>query len=301
MSIIETEDFYLYIPKNLDKDLKSIWMFDVDNTILTSEKGLIISDQNFVLLGNVIETFHRLKHDNIVALVSNQCRWNSAYKKFYILQCMFNFVIQIVAKTDKHRKPLPNLYNLILEHVKINPSEIHYTGDAIGPNDPYPPYQWGSTDLNFAKSINAIFHRPIEIFPHIIPDINDKQELIIMVGNPGSGKTTLAIKFADNADYVIINQDILKTFAKVIREAKIAWSQKKSVIIDATNPSIERRTKLIKEIAESKNSVRIFWCIRNGRPFNKLRSKVVPEIAYIKYSYLFQKPTNEEAKVVIVY
>lgn len=71
----------------------------------------------------------------------------------------------------------------------------------------------------------------------VVPDIklSDKQEMIVLVGPPASGKSTIVNIFKD---YERINQDTLKTKSKCITTCKSAISSGKSVIIDNTNKDV---------------------------------------------------------------
>ncbi len=306
-TIFETKDYFMYIPTTIRKDANKIWMFDVDGTILTSMKGSKIADEDFILLGPIHEVFTSLESDGaIVALVSNQQMWRQAQAKFERLRILFPTVIQAVAtgKGSPFRKPSPAIYDLILQLGDLKapgPKERHYVGDAVGPSASYPPYRWASSDAEFGEAVDAEFHEPLELFPHCrTPVPRSKQELILMVGNPGSGKSTLSATFAQEG-YIIANQDTLGTRAKVLKVAKDAWSNGKSVIIDATNPSREKRKDIIDILGANKDQVRIFWSIRDGRPFNVLRSEPVPEIAYAMYTKYFDTPSEDEGQVEIIY
>lgn len=304
-TIFKTNDYFLYIPTTINKDAKTIWMFDVDGTILTSIKGSKIADEDFILLGPVHKVFADLEESGaVVALVSNQQLWAKAAAKFERLRILFPTVIQAVAtgKGSPFRKPAPALYDLILHLGDLKQVRLHhYVGDAVGPSATYTPYRWANSDAEFAAACGAEFHEPLELFPHTeAPKPLSKQELILMVGNPGSGKSTLSATF-EREGYVIANQDTLGTKAKVLKVAKEAWTNGLSIIIDATNPSKEKRREIIDALGATNNQVRIFWSIRDGRPFNSLRVEPVPEIAYSMYTKYFETPTEDEGKVEIIY
>ncbi len=305
-TIFEKKDYFIYIPTTIKKDAKKIWMFDVDGTILTSMKGSKIADEDFILLGPIEEIFSSLESDGaVVALVSNQQIWNEAIPKFERLRILFPTVIQAVAtgKGSPFRKPGTGLYDLILQLGDLKQiKERHYVGDAVGPEATYPPYRWASSDAEFAAAIDAEFHEPLELFPHVAEPkpVSTKQELILFVGNQGAGKSTLAAKF-EAADYVVVNGDKLGTRAKVLKAAETAWAAKKSVVIDTTNPSKAKRQEIIDLLGTTKNQIRIFWFIRDGRPFNALRPEPVPEIAYRMYTKNFETPTEDEGSVEIIY
>jgi DNA 3'-phosphatase len=304
-TVFEKKDYFIYIPTTIKKDAKKIWMFDVDGTILTSMKGSKIADEDFILLGPIEEIFSSLESDGaVVALVSNQQMWNEAQAKFERLRILFPTVIQAIAtgKGSPFRKPGTGLYDLILQLGDLKQiKERHYVGDAIGPSASYPPYRWASSDAEFAAAVDAEFHEPLELFPHSPePKTSVKKELILFVGNPGAGKSTLAAKFGAHG-YAVVNQDTIGTRAKVLKAAKEAWAFGSSVIIDATNPSREKRQEIIDAVGATKDQVRIFWFIRDGRPFNALRPEPVPEIAYRMYTKYFETPTEDEGSVEIIY
>uniref|UniRef100_A0A6C0LVD7 Uncharacterized protein n=1 Tax=viral metagenome TaxID=1070528 RepID=A0A6C0LVD7_9ZZZZ len=76
------------------------------------------------------------------------------------------------------------------------------------------------------------------------------KELIVMVGPSGSGKSEFVKKYILPMKYVHINQDTCKSKTKCISLTKTALTEKKSIVIDNTNPDILSRmsyTTLAKE------------------------------------------------------
>lgn len=67
------------------------------------------------------------------------------------------------------------------------------------------------------------------------------KEIIILVGPPGSGKSEFVTKYIEPHDYVHINQDTCKTKANCLRIAEEAMEQKKSLVVDNTNPDVSSR------------------------------------------------------------
>ena len=63
------------------------------------------------------------------------------------------------------------------------------------------------------------------------------QELVVVVGRPASGKSTLRDKFFVPKGYIAVNRDTLGTQSKCLKTAEDALASGKSVIIDNTNPS----------------------------------------------------------------
>ena len=122
------------------------------------------------------------------------------------------------------------------------------------------------TDLYFAHNCGILFYTPESIFlessfppsrayPSPKPDIDfqaieanssidlralldkDKRspELVLLVGSPASGKSTLCDDYF--REYQHVNQDTLKTLPKCIQFATKWLKQKVSVVVDNTNPS----------------------------------------------------------------
>jgi DNA 3'-phosphatase len=291
---MEKLGLYMYIPTTIPAKPKSLYMFDVDGTILTSVDGSVVSDEDFEFLGPIPEVFERLeKAGAVIALVSNQMYWKDKQKeKFQRLRILFPTVIQAVATggSSPFRKPNAAIFNEIVDVIGGKPRSIHYIGDAIGPTATYPPYKWSDSDKAFAEAIGATFHEPIEFFPHVrmpLPDLGE-QELVLLVGPPGSGKSTVSASMATEANHVVVNQDLLETKAKVIKAGAAAWAAGKSVIVDATHPTRAKRQEIIEGITGlAQTPVRVLWFIRDGRPFNKERPEPVPESAYRIYTKNF--------------
>ena len=63
------------------------------------------------------------------------------------------------------------------------------------------------------------------------------QECVIMVGGPGSGKSTFVTTKMKN--YVRVNNDTFKNLKKCAKVCREALEQGKSVVIDNTNPTKE--------------------------------------------------------------
>uniref|UniRef100_A0A914VYX0 Bifunctional polynucleotide phosphatase/kinase n=1 Tax=Plectus sambesii TaxID=2011161 RepID=A0A914VYX0_9BILA len=86
---------------------------------------------------------------------------------------------------------------------------------------------------------------------------SNKQEVVVMVGFPGSGKSTWAERYLSKG-YVIVNRDTLKTWQKCVEVAKKALKEGKSVIVDNTNPDKESRKRYVDMAKESKVDCRCF-------------------------------------------
>lgn len=136
----------------------------------------------------------------------------------------------------------------------------------------------------------------IDIKPH------SSLELILMVAPPASGKSTFSKKHFVENGYTHINRDTLKTQANCLKKAEESLSNKVSVVIDNTNPTIEARKAYI-DIAK-RNKARVRCVIINidrelSRHLNIYREAVagvdrIPTVAYNVYYKNYVKPTKKE-------
>jgi bifunctional polynucleotide phosphatase/kinase len=107
--------------------------------------------------------------------------------------------------------------------------------------------------------------------------------MIVFVGMPGTGKTSFYSKDLQPRGFIHINQDILKTKAKVLKTIKTTCQQGLSMVIDATNPQQEKRQEYYNLAQQYSYTVIVLYFVGDGHGWNKLRTKVVPTIAYSMY------------------
>lgn len=294
---------YITIPENF-KPTDKFYLFDVDGTLITSKSGRQITKDadDIFLLGNIQDKFVELQRNGYtILLVSNQAIWNSdSQSKIDYLQKRFNVpVVVATGKNSEYRKPSPSAWHCFLNHPKVatDPStitELHMVGDAAGPTSSYLSNRWDDCDAKFAQAIGAIFHEPQDFFSHSKPCLPYKQSLIVMMGTPGSGKTTTAKEIANQSGAIHIEQDNYRTTRQVEVAVKAALDEGKSVIIDATHPSRDKRQGWY-NLADTYGAQKhVVWCVRDGRAYNAAREKPVPSLVYNIYSGKFSSPQNEE-------
>lgn len=306
---------------------KQIFLLDVDGTLIVSKSGRKWADSptDWMWAHPGFPQFLAEKSkEALVALVTNQSMWThegsqSPAKIQSILAALeaangWRPVCLVATATTKqkdtvYRKPGRGLYDVLLDKLGWRQEDVggvEMCGDACGPTDPNPAYRWADSDYQFAKAIGATFIRPCELPlptitpPSANPTATATKEVVICVGNPGSGKTTLARSFAA-AGYTHVEQDATKTAAATLKAVKAATAATGSVIVDATHASVKNRAPYIALAKERGYRVRIVWCVRDGRAWNALRPKPVPEIAYAVYSKYFEEPTEAEGTVEVVY
>jgi bifunctional polynucleotide phosphatase/kinase len=136
------------------------------------------------------------------------------------------------------------------------------------------------------------------------------QELVIMVGWPGSGKSTFYEQHLKPHGYIHANRDTLKTLDKVCAVAKDSLAAGKSVCVDNTSPEAATRAMYIKLAHQFKVPARIFHIQTNRATawhLNLVRAQLglaerVSSVAYNIYQGKFEEPNpaKEGAEVIKV-
>jgi bifunctional polynucleotide phosphatase/kinase len=243
-------------------------------------------------------------------------------------------VLALVATAhDLCRKPASTMWSfmerLFSPVAKVDRSASFFVGDAAGR-----PKGWkkgadqdhSDSDRKFARNCGVRFQTPEEYFlgekefkfdwskvvdPHKFVEGERKaykseyhstsQELVVLVGFPGCGKSTFCRKFLIPHEYVWVNQDTLHCADRCARECRKALSQGKSVVVDNTNPSKDHRNMYGRIAAEKKVPARIFhfdipfdlaWHLNVFRErASSGASKRVPLIAYNAFKGQFERPS----------
>jgi bifunctional polynucleotide phosphatase/kinase len=218
-------------------------------------------------------------------------------------------IFVVVAREKCDYKPNPVLYDVLVGSAKVNKEQSFFVGDALGRKG-----DWANNDKVFAQNIGLTCYSPEEFFgakqePEAVKisslNLSDSKQVVIMVGYPGSGKSSVAKQICEDENFVLIQGDVYKTSAKMIKAALPSIHEGKSVIFDATNSSIKKRSEYI-EFAKKHNYAVV--CIHISTPMdeaykrNKLRDKdkQVPKIAYSVYTKYYEVPTIEEGFELIV-
>jgi bifunctional polynucleotide phosphatase/kinase len=204
----------------------------------------------------------------------------------------------------KTQKPKTDLFNKALP--KFKPDNAFYVGDAAGR-----PGDWSDKDKVFATNINVKFYTPEEIF-ELAKDTTatnaikpaSKKEVVIMVGYPASGKSTIAK--TTFGTYHIVNGDLLKTPAAMIKDAE-KHVETQSIVFDSTAGTKEKRALYIKFAEKYDLPVRVLWVttpIDVTMERNKTRAQEggpkIPDIAFYVYRKHFQIPEESEGFKLLI-
>lgn len=241
------------------------------------------------------ELYH--KHKYAIYIFTNQSK---SWKKDQIEKVLktLDIPITICIAFDKEQyKPNRALFDECFtekQREKIKYKKSFFCGDAMGRKNDH-----SDADLKFAENIGLKciepeikFYKPYEI-PKIRP--SKIQEIVVMVGYPGSGKSTIA-KLLEKSGYVVIHGDEYKTSSKMIKVAKSYIETNKSIIFDATNPSRKKRKEYI-DFAEQYNlPVRCIYMstsLEESLARNNQRENPIPRIVYNIYKKNFEQPDDK--------
>ena len=286
--------------------------FDYDWTLVCPKDGKTfpkdVDDWKW-LYPNIPEELKRYNDDGYtIVIFTNQSKpWK--HTQIENVAKSLEIPVFIVIACDKaDYKPNPILYDALVGASNVDKAMSFFVGDAIGRKGDF-----ADSDKVFADNIGLKCYSPEELFAvkqkqdYEIPALNlsDSKQVIIMVGYPGSGKSTVAKTICQDERFVLIQGDVYKTSPKMIKAAGAYVEEGKSIVFDATNSSYKKRYEYIG--FARKHSYKIV-CVHVSTPLdvaysrNKLRDPEhqVPKIAYSMYKKHFEPPNIDEGFEVIV-
>lgn len=243
----------------------------------------------------------------MIVIFTNQSKaWK--HEQIQLVAKTLGIPVFIVVATEKcDYKPNPILFNILVGNNKISKEKSFFVGDALGRSGDF-----SDSDKIFAENIGIpcccpeqVFHVKSEIIEIPTIPLSDEKQIIIMMGYPGSGKSTIAKNICKNESFVYLEGDIYKTSTKMIKVSLEHITQNKSIIFDATNSSSKKRQEYI-EFGKKYNYKIV--CIHLSTPLevaykrNKLRNyeKYVPKIAYSVYKKNYEEPNETEGFTLFV-
>jgi bifunctional polynucleotide phosphatase/kinase len=198
-------------------------------------------------------------------------------------------------------------------------SASFFVGDAMGRRG-----DWSDVDKVFAETVGfGKIRVPEDLFKPAAPAVAStsaaaaapaaapplpealsvappgQREVVIMIGFPGSGKSTIATGlFGADERYEVLHGDHYKTPKKLAQAASAALAAGKSPVVDATNPSREKRAVYIALAREAGVPARCVHVATSredaySRNVARVEAKVVPRIAYAVYNKHFVAPDAE--------
>jgi len=273
-------------------------IFDFDWTIVKPKEGRKfpkdLEDWQYIR-ESVPSVLRKFAKDHQIVIVTDQSK---LWKIDQIRKVITDLGIDITAIIGiKTQKPDSTLFQSVFP--KFMPEKGFYVGDAAGR-----PGDWSDKDLQFALNIGTKFYVPEEIFPlDTVPEpphsakAKKEKEVVIMVGYPASGKTTIANSLEG---YYRVDGDSLKSASAMVKDARKHVSEQ-SIVFDSTGLTKERRTEFVNFAKENGIPVRVFWVqtpIDVAMERNKQRAAAggpkVPDIAFYVYRKRFEEPTEAE-------
>lgn len=290
-----------------DAILKSkIAAFDYDWTLVSPKDGKTfpkdVDDWQW-LYSNIPEELKGYNDEGYtIVIFTNQSKPWKVTQIQTVAQSLEIPVFIVIATEKADYKPNPILYEALVGSTTIDKATSFFVGDALGRKGDF-----ADSDKVFAENINIKCYSPEEFFAvkqnqdYDIPALNlsDSKQIVIMVGYPGSGKSSVAKKICEDERFVLIQGDVYKTSSKMIKAAGACVSEGKSIVFDATNSSYKKRYEYIG--FARKHDYKIV-CIHVSTSLdvsykrNKTRDleNQVPKIAYSMYTKHFESPNVEQ-------
>ena len=286
--------------------------FDYDHTLVKPKSNSTFSkDENDWewLRPNVPQILTEIyKKGFAIVIFTNQSKTQTfKIKQIYNVFSGLKLPVNIFIETGKPlKKPNPNMYNLYTDkRAKVNKAESFYVGDALGR-----PGDFADSDKQFAINSGIQYISPEQMFPFtkieasLIP-IPKYREIVLMMGYPGSGKSSYAEKAFKDHPYIIIHGDDYKSESALKKAFKSAIETipDKSIILDATHSNKKKRQIFI-EIAQKANLpirlIHLTTSIEESMYRNLQREKPVPKIALYLYRKNFEEPEKSEGLYEII-
>lgn len=327
---------YVYGAKGF-KYTDKLAFFDLDGTLISTKSGKIYPiDQNDwqFYSTHIITKLHQLYEDGYcITIITNQSKLTTNDKiaiwrnKLDSIIEKINLPIQLFCSIsyDKYRKPAPGFMflhiNPTIKELGLIIKKSFYCGDACGRVNDH-----NNTDYKFALNVGLKFITPDEFFDDkkvIIPKLKYppfdqmeslnllhnnyefipyEKEMILMVGMPGSGKTTYVNNILIPLGYKRINKDTLLTTAKCVKETIKYLVAGKSIVIDNINHDTKTRNIYITLAQKYNYKVRSIIIrvemelAKHNAIYRNYKgiSKYIPEIVYKMYHKNYIEPSIKE-------
>jgi bifunctional polynucleotide phosphatase/kinase len=273
-------------------------IFDFDHTIVKPKDGRTFpkdADDWIYVRESVPQIMKKYAKDYQIVIQTDQSQiWKIDMIRNVVADLSIEPVTAIIG--FKIKKPETALFESVFP--TFNKEKSFYVGDAAGRQG-----DWSDKDLIFSQLLGVKFKSPEEVFP--LPEIQIPQkvvakntkEVVIMVGYPGSGKSTIAKSLAG---YHVVNGDVHKTVKAMISDAEKHVGQS-SIVFDSTAGTKAKRAEYVKFAQNHALPVRTIWVktsIDESMERNKQRAlkgeTKIPVIAFYMYRKNFEEPDESE-------
>ena len=274
-------------------------IFDFDWTLVKPQDGRKfpkdVADWQY-LRQSVPEVLQKYGKTHHIVIVTDQSKpWKIDQIKAALSPLTLEHLTIVIGVQTQ--KPSTTLFHKALPKFKQS-SNAFYVGDAAGREG-----DWSDKDKVFAHNLQVTFYTPEEMFPlpkqvpvKVVPKTTG--DVIIMIGYPGSGKSTIAKQY-EKAGYTVISGDEYKTGPAMIKRAQAVATP---VVFDSTAGTKEKRQMFVKFAQEHNMPVTAIWVqtsIDESMERNKQRAattgvKPVPAVAFYLYRKHFEEPHESE-------
>ncbi|KAJ4480431.1 polynucleotide kinase 3 phosphatase-domain-containing protein [Lentinula edodes] len=240
---------------------------------------------------------------------------------------------------DEYRKPMPGMWNELQrifkeDGIQIDRTVSFFVGDAAGRDGDF-----ASTDRKWALNVDIPFFTPEEYFlkqpvqrkfkldgfnvanlsqlplfsPAHTPVIPEprQQEVVLFVGYPGLGKSTICERYFVSKGYERINQDTLGTRPKCVAAVEKSLQEGTSCVVDNTNRDVQTRKYYVDVARKFKVPIRCFvftgsmelaWHNNLYRAYNlplssasrQEKRDLVPYLAFTSFRNNYEEPSLSE-------
>ncbi|XP_073513891.1 bifunctional polynucleotide phosphatase/kinase [Phyllobates terribilis] len=247
--------------------------------------------------------------------------------------------VQIFVATGMgiYRKPVTGMWDYLCDKandgIEVKKEDCVYIGDAAGRPANWAPDRkkkdFSCSDRLFAVNIGINFYTPEEFFlgwkkatfqqltfdpkaldpngppyePASSSLVSSSVEVVVTVGFPAAGKSTFIKENLVPKGYVYANRDTLGTWQKCVAACEEALKNKKSIVIDNTNPDLESRGRYINCAKNAGVPVRCFFFVapielaKHNNRFREMTSKghvSVNDMVMNSYKSKFVAPSPTE-------
>ncbi len=294
--------------------------FDLDWTLVRTMRGKFPKDvDDITMLPNRISVLKELgRRGFTIVIFTNQKSTNENKVQFNLERVTIGIrlidipvIVLMAVGDDIYRKPQTGMWSVLKQMITVKSG--FYCGDAAGR-----PQDFSDSDRKFAENIGIKFYLPEELFQKVERvervsgverisgvervgevdtanqiELPSSKSMVILMGMPGSGKSTYYRGSLEPLGYVHISRDELKTIPKMKKMVREALSRNQLVAIDATNARQVHRQEYYTLAEEYGYTVTLLYFVGDGSGFNKLRDKPVPPVAYGTYYKYLEEPTLE--------
>ncbi|KAK9887859.1 hypothetical protein WA026_000167 [Henosepilachna vigintioctopunctata] len=345
---IEDNELLVFTSANCSPQ-STIAGFDMDGTLIKTKSGAVFPKHrdDWEIIFNVVPKMLKELYENDYKIViftnqsgvgKNSDKIREFKQKIESVIQTLSIPIQVYVSLGKgmYRKPVTGMWSMLCnlkngsKEVKLEDS--FYVGDAAGREKDWMPKRkkdHSNADRLFALNIGLKFYTPEEYFlktsqnqfkmplfdPRQLKSTHypnyscDKQDIILMVGSQGSGKSHFCRTKLLPTGYIHINRDKLKSWEKCVLMLEECITKQKNAVIDNTNPDKASRKKYIAVAKKYNIQCRCFVMstsfehCRHNNKFRALTDKTHEPIGdMLLYSYRknFEPPELSEGFSEIV-